>query len=78
MANLVSGYNEISNENLVDPGFAGGTAVGTGRPELDRAAVSYRAIGDEAPSAAVRSVTILRGQPIQCSGAITGFGGPCF
>ena len=78
MSDLLSGYNEISNENLVDPGFVGGAAVGAGRPEPDRAAASYRAIGDEVSSPAIRPASIIRGQPIQCSGAATGSGGACF
>ena len=72
LANLASGYNGTSNENLGDPGFAGGTAVGAGRPELSRAAASYRAIGDEVPSAAIRSATV-REQPIHDAGANTGY-----
>ena len=71
MAGPASGYNGISNENLGDPGFAGGAAVGAGRPDLYRAAASYRAIGDEVPSAAVRSAA-GRERPIHDAGAITG------
>ena len=73
LANPASGYNEVSNENLGDPGFAGGTAVGAGRPELSRAAASYRAIGDEVPSAAVRSATV-RERPIHDTSANAGCG----
>ena len=71
MAGPASGYNGISNENLGDPGFAGGAAVGAGRAELYRAAASYRAIGDEVPSAAVRSAAV-RERPIHDAGAIAG------
>jgi len=59
---------------LVDPGFAGGFVVGAGRSEPDTAAASYRAIGDEVPSPAIRSAATLRDQPIQYSGAVTGPG----
>ena len=71
MAGPASGYNGISNENLGDDGFVGGTAVGAGRPELYRTAASYRAIGDEVPSAAVRSASV-RERPIHDAGANTG------
>ncbi len=74
MASPASGYNRTSNENLGDPGFVGGTAVGAGRPELYRAAVSYRAIGDEVPSAAIRSASV-RERPIHDTGAIAGCAG---
>ncbi len=70
VSNLAKGYNGISNENLGDPGFAGGAAVGAGRPEPSRAAAAYRAIGDEVPSAAIRSAIVGDG-PIHGTGAIT-------
>lgn len=71
MAGPASGYNGISNENLGDPGFVGGTAVGAGRPDLSRTAASYRAIGDEVPAAAIRSASV-RERPIHDTGAIAG------
>jgi hypothetical protein len=77
LGTLASSYNEVSNENLVDPGFDGGFVLGAGRPELDTTATSYRAIGDEVPSAAIRSNTRVGNQPIQCSGAGTGSGDAC-
>ena len=58
VADLANDYNEISNENSVDPGSVGGTSVGTRRSEPDTAAASYRAIGDEVPSPAIRSAAI--------------------
>ena len=75
---LANGYNGISNENLVTPGFDGGTVVGARRPRLHAAAASQRAVGDEVSPAASGPAAILRSWPIRDCGSVTVSRGACF